>query len=156
MNERERARLCRDIAAHWQIALDERNRFFSENEGSQDQERDLSSRLAAIQSQILELEFASKIPSRPRSGAVGLGLSVLEALATSRRIGQLQAAEQRLSSELLQVQSKIKTRESNHAEIDPAIRRISSQYDDLNCQLYAAKPFSVSSLAIFLGVKALV
>jgi len=141
MNERERASLCRDIAAHWQIALDERDRFFSEIEGLQDQERELARRLADIQSQITELEFASKVPNRPGTAAVGLGLSVLEALAASRRIGQLQAEAQKLSGELLQVQNKIKTRESNHADIDPVIRRLSSQYDDLNCQLYAAKPF---------------
>jgi prefoldin subunit 5 len=141
MNERERASLCRDIGAHWQIALDERDRFFSEIEGLQDQERELARRLADIQSQITELEFASKVPNRPGTAAVGLGLSVLEALAASRRIGQLQAEAQKLSGELLQVQNKIKTRESNHADIDPAIRRLSSQYDDLNCQLYAAKPF---------------
>lgn len=141
MNERERASLRRDIAAHWQIALDERDRFFSEIEDLQDQERELARRLADIQSQITELEFASKVPNRPGTGAVGLGLSVLEALAASRRIGQLQAEAQKLSGELLQVQNKIKTRESNHADIDPAIRRLSSQYDDLNCQLYAAKPF---------------
>jgi len=93
MNERENARLCRDIAAHWQGALDGRDRFFSLIEGLRDQETELSSRLAAIQSQILEHEFASKIPNRPGTGAVSVGLSVLEALAASRHIGQLQAAE---------------------------------------------------------------
>ncbi len=141
MNEREHASLCRDIAAHWQDALDERDDFFSLIQGLRDQERDLSNRLAAIQSQILELEFASKIPDRLGSGAVGLGLSVLEALAASRRIGQLQAAEREISSELSQVQGEIRTLKSNQADVDPAIRRLSSQYDDLNCALYAARPF---------------
>jgi prefoldin subunit 5 len=141
MNERERATLCRDIATHWQIALDQRDRFFSEIEGLRDQQRDLNSRLAAIQSQILELEFASKIPNRLGSGAVGLGLSVLEDLAASRHIAQLEAEEREISSELFQVRGKIKTLESNHADVDPAIRRLASQYDDLNCQLYAAKSF---------------
>ena len=141
MNEREIAAHCRNIAAHWQGALNERDRFFSRIEGLKDQQRDLNIRLAAIQSQILELEFSSKIPGRLGSGAVGLGLSVLEALVTSRRIAQLEAEEREISSELFQVHGKIKTLESNHADIDPAIRRLSSQYDDLNCQLYAAKPF---------------
>ena len=141
MSERENARLCRDIAAHWQDALDDRDRFLSRIGDLQDKERDLNNRLAAIQSQILELEFASKIPGRPGSGTVGLGLSVLEALATSRRIGQLQAEERKLSSELLRIQSDIKILESNYADVDPVIRRLSSQYNNLNCHLYAAKPF---------------
>ncbi len=141
MNEREIAAHCRNIAAHWQVALDERDRFFTEIAGLRDQERDLSSRLAATQPQILELEFASKIPNRPRSGAVGLGLSVLDALATSRRIAQLEAEEREISTELFRVRGQIEASESNQANVDPAIRKLSSQYDNLNCQLYAAKPY---------------
>lgn len=141
MNEREIAAHCRNIAAPWQDALNERDRFFSRIEGLKDQERDLNIRLAAIQSQILELEFSSKIPGRLGSGAVGLGLSVLEALVTSRRIGQLQSEEREISSELSRIQSEIRTLKSNQADVDPAIRRLSSQYDDLDCALYAAKPF---------------
>ena len=55
INERERANRCRDIAAHWQDALNERDRYFGRIEGLRDQERDLNSRLADIQAQILEL-----------------------------------------------------------------------------------------------------
>jgi len=62
-------------------------------------------------------------------------------LEASRRIGQLQAEERKLTSELLQVQNDIKTLEFNYADVDPAIRRLFNQYDNLNCQLYAAKPF---------------
>ena len=141
MNERERANRCRDIAAHWQSALNERDRFFSEIDGLKDQERDLNIRLSAVQSKILELEFASKIPDRLGSGAVGLGLSVMDALATSRRVGQLQSEEREISSELFRVQGEIKTLETNRANLDPSIGKLSSQYTDLNCQLYAARPF---------------
>ncbi len=143
MNERERANRCRDIAAHWQSALNERDRFFSEIDGLKDQERDLNIRLSAVQSKILELKFASKIPSAPRSGAgaVGLGLSVLDALATSRRIGQLQAEEREISSDLFRVQGEIKTLETNRANLDPSIGKLSSHYNDLNCELYATRPF---------------
>ena len=141
MNDRENARLCRDIATHWQSALNERDRFFSEINSLKDQERNLNIRSSAVQSKILELEFASKIPNRLGSGAVGLGLSVLDALATSRRVGQLKAEEREISSDLSQVHSKIEILKSNRANLDPSIGKLSSQYNDLNCELYAARPF---------------
>jgi chromosome segregation ATPase len=143
VNERENATLCRDIAAEWQRTLDEHEQLGGDIITAGERVGRTQAELARVDSQIEELEQSSKIPARAaaRLSPYAVAAAVAEALAISRRLGQLRGERQQTMNELSRANADLEIARRHRRDAGQRMPRLAAQYEEFNCRLYAAKPF---------------